>query len=92
MLISSLCIHVSQRRRSELALYVLPRGLQILHSSARKRAWIPRHVPLGEGVLTGLAMGVLCDRARWGPEDLGGLVKRSESPSLLQAGRTHTIA
>lgn len=68
-----------QRRRSELALYVLPRGLSVLHSMLRKRAWIPRHVPLGEGVLAGLAMAILCDRSRWGQEDLGGLVKRGES-------------
>ncbi|KAL7417966.1 hypothetical protein BDY24DRAFT_4964 [Mrakia frigida] len=65
-----------KRRRSELALYVLPRGLSVLHSMLRKRAWIPRHVPLGEGVLAGLAMAILCDRSRWGQEDLGGLVKR----------------
>lgn len=75
-------VSISQRRRSELALYVLPRGLSAAHSMLRKRALVPRHVPLGEGILAGLAMAVLADRTRWGPEDLGGLVRRGESRSL----------
>jgi hypothetical protein len=43
----------------------------------RHRTKMPKSVPLEEGLLTGWAMAMLCDRMRWGNEkDLSRLARK----------------
>jgi len=49
-----------QKRRAELAMYVLPRALESAWSSARRKAWVPL-VPFGETILGAAAMAMVID-------------------------------
>lgn len=64
-----------QKRRAELAMYVLPRALESAWSSARKRAWVPL-VPFGETMLGAAAMAMVMDAYKHQPNALSGVVRK----------------
>lgn len=64
-----------KKRRAELAMYVLPRALESVWSSARKRAWVPL-VPFGETILGAGAMAMVMDAYKHNPDALSGVVRR----------------
>ncbi|ORY24308.1 hypothetical protein BCR39DRAFT_547390 [Naematelia encephala] len=64
-----------KKRRAELAMYVLPRALESVWSSARKRAWVPL-VPFGETILGAAAMAMVMDAYKHQPDALSGIVRR----------------
>lgn len=63
------------RRRTELAMYVLPKGMESAWSVARKRKWIPL-VPGGDVLLTGTALSLLMGTYSQNPKHLSGFVRR----------------
>ncbi|GAA6000664.1 hypothetical protein JCM10207_004599 [Rhodosporidiobolus poonsookiae] len=63
-----------KKRRRELAMYVLPRGLESLWSVLRRRSWIP-FVPGGEILLTSLGLSMVMRTYQHEPEHLSGLVR-----------------
>ncbi|KAJ7211172.1 hypothetical protein GGX14DRAFT_623662 [Mycena pura] len=65
-----------RRRRAELAMYVLPKGLESLWVTARGRGLVFRTGNWGESVLTGLAMGMVMSIYQNDPEHLSGIVRR----------------
>ncbi|KAJ7243947.1 hypothetical protein C8J57DRAFT_57448 [Mycena rebaudengoi] len=65
-----------QRRRAELAMYVLPKGLESAWVAARGRGLVFRTGNWGEGVLTGLGMGMVMSIYQNDPEHLSGLVRK----------------
>ncbi|KAK7044470.1 WD-repeats-region domain-containing protein [Favolaschia claudopus] len=64
------------RRRAELAMYVLPKSLESVWVAARGRGLVFRTGNWGESVLTGLAMGLVMSTYQNDPEHLSGLVRR----------------
>lgn len=44
---------------------------------------MPRYIPFEDGLLAALAMGMVCDRARWGQQDLSGLVRKGSLQILV---------
>lgn len=64
-----------QRRRTELAMYVLPKGMESAWSVARQRAWLP-FVPGGDLLLTSAGMSLVMGTYAQSPEHLSGLVRR----------------
>ncbi|KAK1925541.1 hypothetical protein DB88DRAFT_484264 [Papiliotrema laurentii] len=64
-----------RKRRSELAMYVLPRALESAWSAARKRAWLPI-VPFGETILGAAAMSMVMDAYKHQPDAMSGIVRR----------------
>jgi hypothetical protein len=64
-----------QRRRAELAMYVLPRALESAWSAARQRAYVPI-VPFGETILGAAAMAMVMDAYKHQPGALSGVVRR----------------
>ena len=48
-----------KRRRGELAMYVLPKGLESAWVMARGKGWVFRTGKWGETLLTALAMGMV---------------------------------
>ncbi|KAF8308519.1 hypothetical protein DL93DRAFT_2086881 [Clavulina sp. PMI_390] len=63
------------RRRAELAMYVLPRGLESAWSIMREKGYVP-FVPFGDAVLGASAMGMVMATYQNDPERLSGLVRR----------------
>jgi len=51
-----------KRRRGELAMYVLPKGLESAWVMARGKGWVFRTGKWGETLLTALAMGMVMVR------------------------------
>ncbi|KAF7984719.1 hypothetical protein HWV62_11642 [Athelia sp. TMB] len=64
------------RRRGELAMYVLPKGLGSMWSSARGRGWVFGTGKWGEAVLTSIGMGMVMSTYQNDPQHLSGLVRR----------------
>jgi hypothetical protein len=67
---------MKQKRRAELAMYVLPRALESAWSAARKRSYVPI-VPFGESILGAAAMAMVMDAYKHQPEALSGIVRRT---------------
>jgi len=63
------------RRRAELAMYVLPKGLESAWSMMRNRGYVP-FIPWGESVLSAIAMGMVMGTYQNDPQHLSGLVRR----------------
>jgi hypothetical protein len=64
-----------KRRRTELAMYVLPKGMESAWSVARQRAWVP-FVPGGDLLLTSAGMSLIMGSYAQNPTHLSGLVRR----------------
>ncbi|KAF7304701.1 Sulfate permease [Mycena kentingensis (nom. inval.)] len=64
------------RRRAELAMYVLPKGLESAWLAARGRGYVFRTGNWGESVLTGIAMAMVMSIYQNDPAHLSGLVRR----------------
>lgn len=64
-----------KRRRTELAMYVLPKGMESAWSVARQRSWLP-FVPGGDLLLTSAGMSLIMGTYAQNPEHLSGLVRR----------------
>ncbi|BGP13331.1 hypothetical protein JCM10213v2_001250 [Rhodosporidiobolus nylandii] len=63
-----------KKRRRELAMYVLPRGLESLWSILRRRSYVP-FVPGGEIMLTSCGLAMVMQTYQHNPEHLSGLVR-----------------
>ncbi|KAG9098576.1 hypothetical protein FRC06_006198 [Ceratobasidium sp. 370] len=75
-LLAGLSLFVEEkRRRAELAMYVLPRGLESAWSVMRRRGWVPI-VPGGENLLCAVGMSMVMATYQTSPRDLSGLVRR----------------
>ncbi|KAJ6570916.1 hypothetical protein DFH09DRAFT_1153350 [Mycena vulgaris] len=64
------------RRRAELAMYVLPKGLESAWVAARGRGLVFRTGNWGESALTGMAMGMVMSIYQNDPQHLSGLVRK----------------
>lgn len=64
-----------KRRRTELAMYVLPKGMESAWSVARQRSWLP-FVPGGDLLLTSVGMSLVMGTYAQNPEHLSGIVRR----------------
>ncbi|KAF8760001.1 peroxisome organization [Rhizoctonia solani] len=64
-----------KRRRGELAMYVLPRGLESAWGVMRRRGWVPI-VPGGENLLCAMGMGMVMATYQTSPQHLSGMVRR----------------
>ncbi|KAJ7640754.1 hypothetical protein DFH06DRAFT_621402 [Mycena polygramma] len=64
------------RRRAELAMYVLPKGLESLWVLARGHGLIWHTGNWGEGVLTGVGMAMVMTIYQNDPQHLSGLVRK----------------
>ncbi|KAJ7640705.1 hypothetical protein DFH06DRAFT_1477655 [Mycena polygramma] len=64
------------RRRAELAMYVLPKGLESAWVAARGRGLVFRTGNWGESALTAVAMGMVMSIYQNDPEHLSGLVRK----------------
>ncbi|KAJ7037997.1 hypothetical protein C8F04DRAFT_1035202 [Mycena alexandri] len=65
-----------RRRRAELAMYVLPKGLESLWAVARGHGFVRHTGNWGEGVLTGVGMGMVMTIYQNDPQHLSGLVRQ----------------
>ncbi|KAJ7126249.1 hypothetical protein C8R44DRAFT_122869 [Mycena epipterygia] len=65
-----------RRRRAELAMYVLPKGLESLWIAARGRGLVWRTGNWGEGVLAAGGMGMVMTIYQNDPQHLSGLVRK----------------
>ncbi|KAJ7785369.1 hypothetical protein DFH07DRAFT_8600 [Mycena maculata] len=65
-----------RRRRAELAMYVLPKGLESLWIAARGRGYVVHTGNWGEGVLAAVGMGMVMTIYQNDPHHLSGLVRR----------------
>ncbi|KAJ7691575.1 hypothetical protein B0H17DRAFT_934866 [Mycena rosella] len=65
-----------RRRRAELAMYVLPKGLESLWLTARGHGLVWRTGNWGEGVLAGVGMGMVMSIYQNDPQHLSGLVRK----------------
>ncbi|CEQ39308.1 SPOSA6832_00828, partial [Sporobolomyces salmonicolor] len=63
-----------RKRRRELAMYVLPRGLESFWSVLRRRSYVP-FVPGGEVLLTSVGLSMVMSTYQSSPEMLSGLVR-----------------
>jgi len=76
-ILSGLSLFVEEkRRREELAMYVLPKGMESAWLTARGRGWIGRTGQWGEVVLTSISMGMVMSIYQNDPQHLSGLVRR----------------
>jgi len=64
-----------QRRRAELTMYVLPRGLESAWSMMRNRGYVP-FIPFGDSILCAVGMGMVMSTYQHDPQHLSGLVRR----------------
>ncbi|PWN35689.1 uncharacterized protein FA14DRAFT_145616 [Meira miltonrushii] len=64
-----------KRRRTELAMYVLPKGMESAWSVARQRSWVP-FVPGGDLLLTSAGMSLVMGTYAQNPDHLSGIVRR----------------
>ncbi|KAJ3504032.1 hypothetical protein NLJ89_g8152 [Agrocybe chaxingu] len=65
-----------KRRRGELAMYVLPKGLESIWVMARGKGWVFRTGKWGETILTALGMAMFMSTYQNDPQHLSGLVRR----------------
>ncbi|KAH7887306.1 hypothetical protein F5I97DRAFT_1925753 [Phlebopus sp. FC_14] len=65
-----------KRRRGELAMYVLPKGLESAWLTARGKGWVFRTGDFGEMFLTALGMSMVMSIYQNDPQYLSGLVRR----------------
>jgi len=65
-----------KRRRGELAMYVLPKGLESVWIMARGKGWVFRTGNFGEMWLTALGMAMVMSTYQNDPQHLSGLVRR----------------
>ncbi|BGP37291.1 hypothetical protein JCM10449v2_001196 [Rhodotorula kratochvilovae] len=63
-----------KKRRRELAMYVLPRGLESVWSVLRAKSYVP-FVPGGEVLLTSVGLAMVMQNYQTTPEHLSGLVR-----------------
>lgn len=65
-----------KRRRGELAMYVLPKGLESAWLTARGRGWVFHTGHFGEMILTAMGMSMVMSIYQNDPQHLSGLVRR----------------
>ncbi|KAH0840380.1 hypothetical protein J3R83DRAFT_1411 [Lanmaoa asiatica] len=65
-----------KRRRGELAMYVLPKGLESAWLTARGKGWVFRTGESGGMILTAIGMGMVMSTYQNEPQHLSGLVRR----------------
>ncbi|KAF8626730.1 hypothetical protein AX17_006496 [Amanita inopinata Kibby_2008] len=65
-----------KRRRGELAMYVLPKGLESLWIAARGKGLVFRTGKWGDTLLTTIGMGMVMSTYQNDPQHLSGLVRR----------------
>jgi len=65
-----------KRRRGELAMYVLPKGLESVWSMARGRGYVFGLGDFGESLLCAIGMGMVMSTYQNDPHHLSGLVRR----------------
>ncbi|KAG9317934.1 hypothetical protein JVU11DRAFT_2167 [Chiua virens] len=65
-----------KRRRGELAMYVLPKGLESAWLTARGKGWVFRTGEFGEMILTAIGMGLVMSTYQNEPQHLSSLVRR----------------
>jgi len=76
-LLCGLALFVEEkRRREELAMYVLPKGLESVWVMARGRGWVFRTGNYGEALLCAMGMGMVMSTYQNDPQHLSGLVRR----------------
>lgn len=76
-LLAGLSLFVEEkRRRGELAMYVLPKGLQSAWVMARGKGLVFKTGKFGEPLLTALGMGMVMSIYQNDPQYLSGLVRR----------------
>jgi len=76
-LASGLALFVEEkRRRGELAMYVLPKGLESIWLTARGKGLVFRTGKWGNVILTALGMGMVMSTYQNDPQHLSGLVRR----------------
>ncbi|KAF8914372.1 hypothetical protein CPB84DRAFT_1811697 [Gymnopilus junonius] len=65
-----------KRRRPELAMYVLPKGLESAWVMARGKGWVFKTGKWGDTLLTALGMAMVMSTYQNDPQHLSGLVRR----------------
>jgi hypothetical protein len=76
-LLSGLSLFIEERRRrGELAMYVLPKGLESAWRTARGHGLVFRTGNYGESILTAVGMGMVMSTYQNDPQHLSGLVRR----------------
>ncbi|KIJ69733.1 hypothetical protein HYDPIDRAFT_142266 [Hydnomerulius pinastri MD-312] len=65
-----------KKRRGELAMYVLPKGLESAWLTARGKGWVFKTGEFGEMILTAMGMGMVMSIYQNDPQHLSGLVRR----------------
>ncbi|KZT70243.1 hypothetical protein DAEQUDRAFT_725509 [Daedalea quercina L-15889] len=65
-----------KKRREELAMYVMPKGMESAWLMARGRGWVGRTGQWGEVLLTAVGMGMVMSIYQNDPQHLSGLVRR----------------
>ncbi|EGN94945.1 hypothetical protein SERLA73DRAFT_187212 [Serpula lacrymans var. lacrymans S7.3] len=65
-----------KRRRGELAMYVLPKGLESAWLTARGKGWVFKTGESGVVLLTAMGMGMVMSIYQHDPHHLSGLVRR----------------
>ncbi|OSC97978.1 hypothetical protein PYCCODRAFT_1418695 [Trametes coccinea BRFM310] len=76
-LLSGLSLFVEEkRRREELAMYVLPKGLESAWVMARGKGWVFGMGRYGDALLTAIGMGMVMSTYQNDPQHLSGLVRR----------------
>ncbi|KAF4619751.1 hypothetical protein D9613_004876 [Agrocybe pediades] len=75
--VAGLALFVEEkRRRGELAMYVLPKGLESAWVMARGKGWVFRTGKWGETLLTAIGMAMVMSTYQNDPQHLSGLVRR----------------
>ncbi|KAL5487505.1 hypothetical protein ACEPAI_5613 [Sanghuangporus weigelae] len=76
-LLSGLSLFVeAKRRRGELAMYVLPKGLESAWKMARGRGLVFPAGPYGDAILCAIGIGMVMNTYQHEPQHLSGLVRR----------------
>ncbi|KAH9919707.1 uncharacterized protein B0H18DRAFT_1096075 [Fomitopsis serialis] len=65
-----------KKRREELAMYVMPKGMESAWLMARGRGWVGRTGQWGEVLLTAVGMGMVMSIYQNDPQHLSGLVRK----------------
>jgi len=66
----------ARRRRGELAMYALPKGLESAWVMARGKGWVFRTGKWGDVILTSVGMGMVMSAYQNDPQHLSGFVRR----------------
>jgi len=76
-LLSGLALLIEERRRhGELAMYVLPKGLESVWLSARGHGWVFKTGNYGDSILMAIGMGMVMSTYQNDPHHLSSLVRR----------------